>query len=434
MGLIRDLINLRRAKYSPFFALRGDYQANGNLADSDIVGAIANAIASNVGKLQPQIVRRTEDGLSVRNDYLSRILSLRWSPELDTYSALYRMASDLVYHSNAYAVIFYTPDFLRVQSIAPVTASNVQIWEGENGVLLFRFRWDYDGKFYTLPYQNVIHIRSRFDRKRFMGTAPDGQLKNTLELIDTTGEALRAAVRNSANLKGYLKYNNFIDDDELKQKVKDFQDAYMSASNDGGIAGLDNSMDFHEISQKTPNIPVLQSQYFRDNVYRYYGVNEKILTSTFTEAEWNSFYENVIEPISIQLSLEFTFKLLSERERGFGNKVIFTANRLQYATLQTRMTIGGGLFDRGIITINEFRELMYYEPIEGGDVRMISLNYVKTGDQSLYQVGKDDGGENGDGGQQEPEQIPENRIRQSAVYFLKTERKGGGQNAEKENI
>lgn len=434
MGLIRDLINLRRAKYSPFFTLRGDYQANGNLADSDIVGAIANAIASNVGKLQPQIVRRTDDGLSVRNDYLSRILSLRWSPELDTYSALYRMASDLVYHSNAYAVIFYTPDFLRVQSIAPVTASNVQIWEDENGVLLFRFRWDYDGKFYTLPYQNVIHIRSRFDRKRFMGTAPDGQLKNTLELIDTTGEALRAAVRNSANLKGYLKYNNFIDDDELKQKVKDFQDAYMSASNDGGIAGLDNSMEFHEISQKTPNIPVLQSQYFRDNVYRYYGVNEKILTSTFTEAEWNSFYENVIEPISIQLSLEFTFKLLSERERGFGNKVIFTANRLQYATLQTRMTIGGGLFDRGIITINEFRELMYYEPIEGGDVRMISLNYVKTGDQSLYQVGKDDGGENGDGGQQEPEQIPENRIRQSAVYFLKTERKGGGQNAEKENI
>lgn len=434
MGLIQDLINLRRAKYSPFFALRGDYQANGNLADSDIVGAIANAIASNVGKLQPQIVRRTDDGLSVRNDYLSQILSLRWSPELDTYSALYRMASDLVYHSNAYAVIFYTPDFLRVQSIAPVTASNVQIWEDENGVLLFRFRWDYDGKFYTLPYQNVIHIRSRFDRKRFMGTAPDGQLKNTLELIDTTGEALRAAVRNSANLKGYLKYNNFIDDDELKQKVKDFQDAYMSASNDGGIAGLDNSMEFHEISQKTPNIPVLQSQYFRDNVYRYYGVNEKILTSTFTEAEWNSFYENVIEPISIQLSLEFTFKLLSERERGFGNKVIFTANRLQYATLQTRMTIGGGLFDRGIITINEFRELMYYEPIEGGDVRMISLNYVKTGDQSLYQVGKDDGGENGDGGQQEPEQIPENRIRQSAVYFLKTERKGGGQNAEKENI
>lgn len=427
MGLIRDLFNLRRAKFAPFFAVRGDYQANGNLADSDIVGAIANVIASNVGKLQPQIVRRTDAGLSVRNDYLSRILSLRWSPDTDTYSALYKMASDLVYHSNAYAVIFYTQDFMRVLSIVPVTASNVRVWEDENGVLLFRFRWDYDKKDYTLPYQNVIHIKSRFDKKRFMGSAPDGQLKNTLELIDTTGEALRAAVRNSANLKGYLQYNNFIDDDELKRKVKEFQDAYMSVSNDGGIAGLDNSMSFHEVKQTTPNIPVIQSQYLRDNVYRYYNVNEKILTSAFSEAEWNSFYENVIEPISIQLSLEFTFKLLSERERGFGNKIIFTANRLQYATLQTRMTIGGALYDRGIITINELRELMYYEPIEGGDVRMISLNYVNTDDQSLYQVGKDEGDS------QEPEGMPENGIRRSAVYFLKTE-KGGVKNAEGENI
>ena len=141
MGLIRDLLNLRRAKFAPFVALTGDYQANGNLADSDIVGSIANVIASNVGKLQPQIVRRTDEGLNVRNDYLSRILSLRWSPEIDAYSALYRIASDLVYHSNAYAVIFYNDDFTRITSIVPVTASNVRIWETDNGVLLFRFRW-----------------------------------------------------------------------------------------------------------------------------------------------------------------------------------------------------------------------------------------------------------------------------------------------------
>ena len=84
MGLIRDLLNLRRAKYSPFLAISGDYQANGNLEESDIVGAIANVIASNVGKLNPQIIRRTEEGLLSRNDYLSKILSVRWAPELDT--------------------------------------------------------------------------------------------------------------------------------------------------------------------------------------------------------------------------------------------------------------------------------------------------------------------------------------------------------------
>ena len=116
------------------------------------------------------------------------------------------------------------------------------------------------------------------------------------------------------------------------------------------------------------------------------------MTSSYSEAEWNSFYEAVIEPIAIQLSLESTFKLFTERERGFGNKVVFTTNRLQYATLQTRSSIGQALYDRGIITINEYRELMYLPQIEDGDVRMVSLNYVKADEQSEYQIGKSDEG------------------------------------------
>ena len=99
----------------------------------------------------------------------------------------------------------------------------------------------------------------------------------------------------------------------------------------------------------------------------------------------------MIEPIAIQLSYEFTFKLLTPREIGYGNKIEFTANLLQYATLQTRDTIGGNMFDRGAMTINEYRALMYYGPVDDGDVRMVSLNYVKAGDQSLYQVGQGGG-------------------------------------------
>ena len=388
MGLIKDLLNLRRYKYAPIFAFRGEYQGSSDLYESDVIGSIANCIASNLGKLTPQVIRRDAAGLTIKDDYLAKLLSLRWSPEITPFDGLYKMGSDLVYKSNAFAVIFYNADFTRVQSIVPVTVKSFRIWEEENNIF-FRFVWDYNGEEYTLPYQSVIHLKARYDRKRFIGTSPESQLKTTLELLDTTGESLRNAVNNSANLKGYLKYNNFADDEELKQKVREFQEAYMSAANDGGIAGLDNSMEFHEITQHTNAIPVTQSAFLRENLYRYYNVNEKILNSTYNESEWNAFYEAVIEPIALQLSLEFTYKLLSERERGFGNKIIFTANRLQYATLQTHVNLGSQLFDRGIITINEYRELMYYEPIEDGDVRMVSLNYVKADEQSIYQIGED---------------------------------------------
>jgi len=423
VGLIKNLLFLRRAKYSPIFAIRGDYQANGNLTESDIIGAIADCIGRNVGKLSPQVVRTGSDGLQIRNDHLARLLSTRWSAENTPYDVLYRLASDLVYKSNAYAVVFYTPDYMRVESIVPVAASNVRVWEDpEDGNIYFRFTWDYDGNEYTLPYAHVIHLKARYNKKRFIGTAPDNQLTNTLELLDYTGENLKNAVLNSTNLKGYLKYNNFISDEELKQKVADFKAAYMNASNASGIAGLDNSMDFHEISTQTTTIPTTQAQYLRDNIYRYYGVNDKILTSTFTETEWNAFYENVIEPIALQLTLEFTFKLLTERERGHGNKIIFTANRLQYATLQTRLTLGSGLYDRGIITINEFRELMYYEPIEDGDVRMVSLNYVKADEQSQYQIGED--GSSTDGDTDTPAGSAPADLKKQYYLYVTTKKKG----------
>lgn len=403
-GIFKDFLNYRRFKYSPLFAIRGEYAASGDLDDSDIIGSIENCIAVNVAKLTPQIVRKDARGMTIKDDYLARLLSLRWAPELSTYDALYKMAATLIRKSNAFAAVVFNEDFTKIARIVPLTVRSFQIYEDDAGNILFRFVWDYDGKTYVLPYQSVIHIRARFNKKRFIGTPPDQTVKNTLELLSATGQHLKNTVKNSSNLKGYLKYTNFIDEDELKKKVKEFQEAYMNAENDGGMAGIDNSMEFHEIQQRTPNIPTLQSQYLRDNLYRYYGVNENILMSKFTESEWNAFYESVIEPIALQFSLEFTFKILSERERGFGNKILFTSNRLQYATLQTRATIGSVLYDRGIITINEYRELLYYEPIEDGDVRMVSLNYVKADDQSLYQTGQQGQGSgqppDGDEGQQ----------------------------------
>lgn len=367
---------------------RGEYEPTGTLRDNDIVGAIADAIGKNVGKLKPQVIRKDEKGMVIKNDYLARLLTLRPCPEMSTYDFLYRIAVDLVYTSNSFSVIFWNEDFTRVESIQPITTTSYRIFEDEHNNILFRFRWDYDGKTYTVPYQNVIHIKARYNKRRFLGTTPDMELKRSLDLIETSGETIRNIVNRSNSLAGYLKYNNIADNEELKQIAQEFQDAYMNKDNAGGIAAIDNTVEFKEITQRTPSIPTNQITFLRDNVYRYYGVNDKILTSTLNDTEFISFYENVIEPISIQLSYEFTFKLLTPREIGYGNRIDFVANLLQYATLQTRETIGGGMFDRGALTINEYRELMYYGPVEDGDQRLVSLNYVKVGDQSLYQVGQ----------------------------------------------
>ena len=378
-----------------FFAGRSESVYFGSLRENEIVGAIANAVASNVAKLTPQVIRKTSAGTIIKSDKLSRLLEIRPNAENSTYDFLYKMASDLIYTSNAFAIVFFNDDCSEITSIQPVTAVSHRIFEVD-GVLYFKFVWEYDKKSYTVPYQFVIHIKGRYNRKRFLGTPPDDELQSSTELLGVTYNGIKNVIRNSASLRGYLKYNNFADDRELRRKVQEFQTAYMSSDNEGGIAGLDGTMDFHEIVQKPPAIPITQVNFFRENIYRYYGVNEKILNSTYTEAEWNSFYEGVIEPIAIQLSLEFTYKLFTEGERSFGNKIVFTTNRLQYATLQTRNAVAKDLFDRGIITINEYREFMYLPQTEDGDVRMISLNYVKVDEQTEYQIGKSNSGKPSD--------------------------------------
>ena len=128
----------------------------GTLRDNDIVGAIADAIAKNVGKLTPQVIRKDEKGMTIKNDYLARLLKLRPCPEMSTYDFLYRIASDLVYTSNSFSVIFYNEDFTRITSIQPITTKSYRIFEDDCHNILFRFRWDYDGETYTVPYQNVM--------------------------------------------------------------------------------------------------------------------------------------------------------------------------------------------------------------------------------------------------------------------------------------
>lgn len=402
------------------FFNRSEYTPCGTLRDSEIISSIANAIGTNIAKLSPQVIRKDAAGLTVKNDRLSRLLSIRPCPEMSTFDFLYRIGSDTVFTSNSFSVIFYNDDFTDVERIQPITVRNHRIFEDEKGNIFLRFVWDYDGKEYTVPYQFVIHIKARYNKKRFLGTPPDSELQSSTELLDITYQGIKRSITNSASLRGYLQYNNFIDEEEMRKKVKEFQEAYMSVENEGGLAGIDNTLEFKEITQQPRTIPTAQIAFFRDNIYRYYQTNEKILSGNYSETEWNSWYEAVIEPIAIQLSLEFTFKLFTERQRGHGNKIIFTSNRLQYATLQTRATIGKDLFDRGAITINQYLELMYYPPIEGGDVRMISLNYVKVDEQTQYQTGKtEDPVKQNTSGEGEPTQ--------STSRYIQMLLKGGGE-------
>ena len=106
--------------------------------------------------------------------------------------------------------------------------------------------------------------------------------------------------------------------------------------------------------------------HIKNNVYNYFGTNEAILQNKYTEDEFNAFYEGKIEPFAIQLSLVLSNMTFTEKERQFGNQVMFSANRLQYASNQSKISIVTQLFDRGFINHDMGLEVFNMPPLPDG--------------------------------------------------------------------
>ena len=102
-----------------------------------------------------------------------------------------------------------------------------------------------------------------------------------------------------------------------------------------------------------------------DRIYSFFNTNESIVQSSYNEDQWISYYEAEIEPVLVQMSNEFTRKLFTRRERGFGNKIIFESSNLNFASMQTKLNLVQ-FVDRGIMNPDEVREILNMAPIPDG--------------------------------------------------------------------
>ena len=75
--------------------------------------------------------------------------------------------------------------------------------------------------------------------------------------------------------------------------------------------------------------------------------------------------------------------VFTQREEGYGSEIIFTSNRVQYMTNSDKLAVSKDLVDRGVLSINEAREIWQLEPIEGGDIHILRGEYYNstTGDR-----------------------------------------------------
>lgn len=361
---------------------------SGYAYDSDVVRAAVDAIARNGAKLKGKHVRRSNGQIQPTVSTLDRLLSYP-NPHMDGYQFLYKTITQLYIKNNAFIMI--QRDYAGYPiAFYPLNASTVEFLESSNDIFC-RFRF-LGGQNLTLPYSDVIHLRRFFYKNDLYGETSDNAITPTLELLNTTNQGIINAVKSSAYLRGLLKFTSMLKPEDMKKQRDAFISDYLDITNNGGVAATDAKAEYVPLESNPKIIDAKTLELIEDKVYKYMGVSAAIVRSDYTEDQWNAFYESVIEPIGIQLSLQFTSKLFTIREQGFGNEIIFEANRLQYASNSTKINLIETLVDRGLLTINEGREIFNMAPVDGGDKRLVSLNFVDADKQNLYQVGQDQQG------------------------------------------
>ena len=219
-------------------------------------------------------------------------------------------------------------------------------------------------------------------------------LKTDLETAHTASEGMKNAIRTSNNLKGIIKYTNaMLKEKDIKESKEKFVQDFISLENESGIAALDAKAEFHEVNMKPITLDKDQLEQVNYNIFDYFGVSEKIIRNSYNSDEWNAFFEGVIEPRAIQMSDEFTTKIFSTKAIKDGHKIIFTTNRLQYASLDQKTKLLKIILPYGLLTKDTVLEVLDMPPIGGEEGKKIlqSLNNIDSKIANNYQGGEEDG-------------------------------------------
>lgn len=355
----------------------GFYAWQGDLYRSDIIRACLRPFYKSVGKLVAKQVRENGKGeLMINPDAYVRILLEEPNPYMTGQMLQERLAIQFKLNNNAFAFIL-RDEGGYAKEIYPLNASGVQAKYDKDGVLFLEFTMR-NGQVLTFYYSDVIHLRQDFGENDVFGSSNAEMLKPLMEVINTTDQGMVASIKNSASIRWLLKFKTPLSDADRKKQAENFSSAFLASSeNATGVAAVDSKADAEQIhpDDKLPNAAQMDRAMAR--IYNIFGTNEAIVQSKYNEDQWNAYYESEIEPFATQFSHELTRKIFSRRERAHGNRIVFEAASLQYASMNTKLQLVK-MVDRGSMTPNEWRRVLNLGPIEDGDTPIRRLDTAKV--------------------------------------------------------
>ncbi|MCQ2087989.1 MAG: phage portal protein [Bacilli bacterium] len=367
----------------------------------DTFRATVDAIASNAAKGEFQAVVMKDGRISkvLRNDPMARLLNQKPNPVMSGFEFKYRMIANLETKTTAIAYIDW--DGVVPKAIYPVDYSSYEFKQIVGGGYALVFI-DYEGEERALPLETVVIMR-KFYNDRIASGDGNGPIYQVFDMSKASDEGFIEYLRKTNKIRGIMKSKkSMLDAEDVKKSQDEFAERFEKAAEKGGIIGLDSFEEYIPLDIKTAgSANADQMAAINNRIYTYLRTPECIVQNKYTEQEGMAWREGKIKPIWEMFALAITNVYYTKHEIECGNKMIISGAVMTGMSISSIVSILNATKEIGELTTNERRELLGYPPVEGGDERQVSLNYINAKDQSAYQQAKageekNNGEENGE--------------------------------------
>ena len=285
--------------------------------------------------------------------------------EMQTWSQfLYRLSTCLDMHNTAFIVPVYDQYGEPSGIYAPLPLHCKLVQYGGVPYLSYDFG---HGQVAAIELE-YCGVMTKYQYRSDVFGENNHALLPTMDLITIQNQGIEEGVKSAATYRFYATMKNFSKSEDLAKERKRFSDDnFAKDSGGGGLLLFPNTYDnVKQVEAKPFTADADQMALIKANAFEYFGVNEEILQNSFDSEKWSAFYEGAVEPWSIQFSEVLTKMLFTLREQTNGNKVMATANRLQYMSNADKLNVSAQMADRGLMTRNEIREIWNLPPLPDG--------------------------------------------------------------------
>ena len=338
--------------YAPVFTSWG-----GAIYESEIVRASIDARARHISKLKVETIGTANPSLQTK---------LALAPnQWQTWSQfLYRVSTILDVNNTAFIVPVFDERMI-ITGVFPVLPASCTLVEYD-GEIWLRYQFS-NGQYAAVELRKCAVLTKHQYKSDFFGDS-NRPLRETMQLMHIQNQGIQEGVKNAATFRFMATLNNFSSAEDLAKERERFRETNLSTESDssGFLLFPNTYKDIKQVDVRPYAVDAEQMKQIRDNVFNYFGVNEKVLTNAAHAEDLEAFFDGAIEPFAIQFSEAMTKALFSERERAQGSYLIANANRLQYMSTSAKVQMAKELGDRGAILIDEIRELFNYSPLPDG--------------------------------------------------------------------